>query len=151
VKLRAFVAFACVALGTPPKATGLERPESKDPQQNYVLFCAGCHTLDGSGAAHRVPSLRETLPQFMRVAGGRDYLTHVPGVANSQLSAAAVAEVMNWCSQRFAPELVASGWAPYTADEIASARRTPQLSIKRTRRALVELTSIAAPPAGSDY
>jgi hypothetical protein len=87
----------------------------------------------------------------MKVAGGREYLTHVPGVANSQLSAAAMAEVMNWCSQRFAPELVAAGWARYTAEEIAAARRTPQLAIKHMRRALVEQTTIAAPPQGSDY
>lgn len=151
MKLKAVAAFACVTVAAPLAATALERPESGDPQQNYVLFCAGCHTLDGSGAAHRVPSLRETLPQFMKVAGGREYLTHVPGVANSQLSAAAMADVMNWCSQRFAPELVAAGWAPYTADEIATARRTPQLSIKRMRRALVEQTTIPAPPQGSDY
>jgi len=151
VKRSASVALASIAVAMPLAVSALERPESKDPQQNYVLFCAGCHTLDGSGAAHRVPSLRETLPQFMKVAGGRAYLTHVPGVSNSQLSAAAMAEVMNWCSQRFAPELVAAGWAPYTAEEIASARRTPQLSIKSMRRALVEQTTIPAPPQGSDY
>ena len=148
---RASLLLACVAAATPAAAWALERPESKDPQQNYILFCAGCHTPDGSGAAHRVPSLRETLPQFMKVAGGREYLVHVPGVANSQLSAAAMAEVMNWCSQRFAPDLVSAGWAPYTAEEIAAARRTPQLAIKHMRHRLIELTSLPAPPQGADY
>ena len=149
--VRAVAVLACAALALPLIAGALERPETKDPAQNYLLFCGGCHSPQGAGAAHRVPALNETLPQFLKVAGGRDYLLHVPGVANSQLSDAAMAAVMNWCTQRFAPEQVAQGWQPFTTAEIAAARRAPRLSVKSMRRSLMELTSLPPPPAGADY
>ncbi|MBS0393006.1 MAG: cytochrome c [Proteobacteria bacterium] len=136
--------LACVA-GAP---RALERPESSDVRQNYVLFCGGCHGQAGTGVRHRVPALRETMPRFLSAQGGRELLLHFPGVANSQLSDHALANVMNWCVGEFAPE-AASATQPYTAAEVHAARATPTLNIQRQRAEFMRAAGI--PPGESDY
>ena len=62
----------------------------------FVLHCAGCHGVDGSGARERyVPDLRR-LGDFLRVAGGREFMIGVPGVMGSGLGDREVAAVTNW-------------------------------------------------------
>ncbi len=52
---------------------------------NYLLACRGCHLVDGSGVPPEVPSLRNTLGQFLSSKEGRGYLVRVPGVGLSRL------------------------------------------------------------------
>jgi cytochrome c553 len=120
-----------------PAARALERPESGNAAQNFVLFCAGCHGLDGSGVPGRVPPLPSSLSRLLTVEGGREFLLRVPGVANSALSDAALAAVMNWCIQQFAGEQAAAQQRPYTAAELTAARHEPLLAMRRTRRELL--------------
>ena len=131
-----------------PAARALERPESVDVAQNYVLFCAGCHGLDGAGVAGHVPPLRDSLARLLRIPGGREFLLRVPGVSNSALSDAALAAVMNWCVRQFAGEQSAARQPAYTTAELAAARREPLLAMRRTRGELLARAGVAEPTAG---
>jgi cytochrome c553 len=120
-----------------PVAGALERPESSSAEQNYVLFCGGCHGLAGTGVPHRVPALKDTIGRFLRADGGRELLLRFPGVVNSQLSDVALAQVMNWCVARFAGPDAPAGLRPYSADEVHAARANPPLNTQRSRSELM--------------
>jgi mono/diheme cytochrome c family protein len=124
-------------LAAVPHASALERPESSNVAQNYLLFCGGCHGADGRGVAHRVPPLNGALGRFLRVDGGRELLLRFPGVANSALSDAALAEVMNWCLATFAGPERPAALAPYSAADVRAARASPALNIRRSRAELM--------------
>ena len=128
---------------------GLERPESSSAAQNYLLFCGGCHGVDGGGAPRKVPPLRGAMGRLLGVEGGRDYLMRVPGVSRSALSDARLAEVLNWCVAAFAKDNAPAGVMPFTAAELAAARHRPLLSVQSTRAALLSRTD-ADPAAAKD-
>ncbi|MEM7019194.1 MAG: hypothetical protein AAF512_17865 [Pseudomonadota bacterium] len=70
---------------------------SNKARVNYILFCAGCHRLDGSGSPEsQVPDLREHLAGFARFEAGREYLVQVPGSATVPLNDVDLADVINW-------------------------------------------------------
>jgi len=128
----------------------LERAESASAEQNYVLFCGGCHGVAGTGVAHKVPALNRSVGRFLRVDGGREVLLRFPGVVNSALSDAALAEVMNYCVTRFAAEARPADFRPYSAAEIHAARNNPLLNVQRSRRELLQRLGLPADEAG-DY
>jgi hypothetical protein len=70
-----------------------------NPAQDYTLFCMGCHAAQAEGVPGKVPPLAHSLGLFMRTAAGRNYLLRVPGAANSALSDAQLAAVLNWLAQ----------------------------------------------------
>ena len=106
------------------------------PAQLYMLNCWGCHRPDGEGIPGTAPPLRGAV-DFLRVPGGRQYLISVPGVALSPLSNEQAADVMNWILKSFSKKRVPADFKPYTADEIAKARTTHLLDIKKARAELV--------------
>jgi len=104
---------------------------------DYVLQCMGCHLEDGSGAPGRVPSLAG-VGRFLRVAGGREYLARVPGVAQAPLDDAAVAALLNWMLARFDPAAAAArDFVPFDAAEVGPLRRVPLADAEAARRALL--------------
>lgn len=109
-----------------------------DPAIDYMLQCQGCHTADGSGSPGAVPDLRGNLARFTRVPGGREYLIRVPGSAQSPLSDAELAAVLNWMIDRFGPEQAARDCTPFTAAEVARHRRPPLLEVGKVRRELLQ-------------
>jgi cytochrome c553 len=133
-----------------PVAGALERPESSNAAQNYLLFCGGCHGLAGTGVPHRVPALKDTIGRFLRADGGRELLLRFPGVVNSQLSDAALAEVMNWCVARFAGPDAPTDLHPYSAEEVRAARAIPPLNTQRSRSELMRRLGLSADEA-ADY
>ncbi len=124
------------------EAISLERPESTQPAQNYLLFCAGCHGLTGSGVPNKVPTLTRTLPAFVKSAEGRDFVLRVPGVANSALSDQGVAQVLNWFLASSATSL--AEWQPFTAEEVQRARRMPLMSVSQSRRQLINKMELSS-------
>ncbi len=93
-----------------------------EPRTNYMLNCMGCHVQDGSGAQGKVPSLRETLVPFAGTAAGRRYLVQVPGTAQSVLSDAEIAELLNWMMRELSSRPLPAGIADFTAPEVAAYR-----------------------------
>jgi len=147
------VVMSVLALGLLPACGhALERPESAtNVAQNYVLFCGGCHGEGGRGVPHKVPALAGKIGRFLGVDGGREFLIWVPGVANSQLSDAGTAAVMNLCLEKFTAPAERAGVAPYTAADIAAARRRPMLEVERVRHALLAKAGVSDAEIVVDY
>jgi len=104
----------------------------------YVLHCAGCHSLDGSGSASaRVPDMRQ-LGLFLRVPGGREFLLQVPGVMGSGLNDEQVAQVTNWVLSSIANASIPPHHRRYDAAEVSQARRSPLVDVAATRAVLVQ-------------
>jgi cytochrome c553 len=122
-----------------------------NPAQDYMLFCMGCHGAQAEGVPRKVPPLAHSLGLFMRTAAGRNYLLRVPGAANSALSDAQLAAVLNWLAQQYNSEELSADVPMFTAAEVAAARHAPLVSVLATRREVVrDLAATGAAPA-SDY
>jgi mono/diheme cytochrome c family protein len=130
--VRQLVAIAIVAVSLVIPVVASADPAA----QLYMLNCWGCHRPNGEGIPGTAPPLRGAV-DFLRVPGGREYLISVPGVALSPLSNEQAAEVMNWILKSFSKKRVPVDFKPYTADEIAKARTTHLLDIKKARAELV--------------
>ncbi|HKY80676.1 MAG TPA: cytochrome C [Sphingobium sp.] len=115
------------------------------PRVNYMTECQGCHLPDGSGMAGKVPSMKGEIARFLEVEGGRRFIIQVPGAANSKLSDADLADVMNWIVTTMGrPE--PGRFQPYTADEVAAYRSVRMTDVARTRAQLVrQFVQVPAP------
>jgi cytochrome c553 len=118
------------------------------PQQDYILYCMGCHGPQAEGVPGKVPPLAHALGRYMRTPAGRDYVLRVPGAANSVLSDAQLAGVLNWLAQTFNAEELSSSVALFSAAEVTGLRHSPLPSVLATRREVVRAlaTSGLAPP-----
>ena len=108
-----------------------------DPQTDYILHCRGCHGPDGAGAPGAAPSFRGHVAKFLWVPGGREYLVRVPGTAQSELSDARTATLLNWILHEFSADQVPADFVPYTEDEVARHRRPPLTDVVAVRRDLM--------------
>lgn len=106
---------------------------------NYTMHCQGCHKDDGSGQPGFVPELKGSVAKFLAVPGGREYLVRVPGTAQSMLSDAEAADVLNWMVRSFDPEHVPATFVPYDEREVARLRRSPISQSNAERARLVAL------------
>jgi cytochrome c553 len=105
---------------------------------NFIHYCSGCHLADGSGAPSKgIPSMRDTLGQFLKVTGGREFIVQVPGVMNSPLNDRDIAGLMNWLVPYASPATVPPDVAPYTAAEITRLRKSRPINVFATRQHLV--------------
>ncbi len=140
---RAFAAAAALA------AALLVRAAHGSPQQDYILYCMGCHGDQAQGVPGKVPPLAGSLALFMRSAAGRDYLLRVPGAANSALTDARLTAVLNWLAESFPPEAMTARPEPFTVAEVARVRRSPLANVQETRREVVRALAASgrAPPA----
>src|SRR5690606_35075291 len=112
---------------------------------NYALHCQGCHLADGRETPGLVPALDGTLGRMMRVRSGRDYVIRLPNVTGAQLDDAETAELVTWVVRRFGGDEVPADFAPYTAEEVAAARRAPLIDVEGARRAvLAEVAEVVA-------
>ena len=143
------MARSLVCAATLLAAVALAGTARASPQQDYLLYCMGCHGPGAEGVPGKVPPLAGALARFMRTPEGRNYVLRVPGAANSVLSDAQLAAVLNWLAERYRaaddprPE-------PFTAQEVAAARRTPLADVQARRREVVqELAATGAAPASA--
>jgi hypothetical protein len=107
-------------------------------QANYMLNCMGCHLADGSGAAGKVPSVRDSLVVLSRSSAGRRYLVQVPGASQSPLSDLELAQVLSWMVRNLSARPVPADFAEFTAAEVAAYRRSPLVDVRQTRARLLE-------------
>ena len=119
------------------------------PQQDYVLYCMGCHGPQAEGVPGKVPPLAHALGRYMRSPAGRNYVLRVPGAANSVLSDAQLAAVLNWVAQTFDAEELSDSVPLFTTEEVTGLRHSPLPSVLATRREVVTAlaTTGLAPPA----
>jgi len=121
---------------------------SASPLEDYVLHCMGCHGSQAEGVPGRIPPLAHSLGHFLRSAAGRNYVLRVPGAANSALSNAQLAAVLNWLLSEFNSEEVPPGALPFTAAELQVWRSKPLPAVLATRQSIVStLAASGAAPA----
>src|ERR1700723_1675111 len=132
--MRAAAGFAAIALtgALTGSAWGYE------PLVNYQLRCMGCHLADGSGQPGRVPSIRRSLVLFSTSTAGRDYVVRVPGVAQSPLSDAETAALLNWMARNLSDLKVPASFADYSEAEVQSLRHRPLASVSDVRARLLK-------------
>jgi cytochrome c553 len=128
------LSLAALLLALPAAAAS----DAARARTHYIHHCTGCHLMDGRGVPSKgIPSMRNTLDRFLRVEGGREYIVQVPGVMNSPLGDADIANLMNWLLPYVTPDGLPQGIRPYSAAEIASLRKTRPIDFDGTRRHLV--------------
>lgn len=123
------------AVQTPIAQAGYSTPV------NYQLQCAGCHLGDGSGSkANDVPRMKDFVGNFLKVEGGREFLVRVPGMAQSALNDAQLAELINWLMREdgIAGKSMPAHYQPYTGEEVAAVRRKALLNVPTARVGLIE-------------
>jgi len=132
----AVFAAACSALAMQPVA----QPVVLTPpvQANYMLNCMGCHLADGSGAAGKVPSVRDSLVILSRSSAGRRYLVQVPGASQSPLSDLELAQVLTWMVRNLSAQSVPPDFTDFTAAEVAGYRGSPLVDVRDTRARLLQ-------------
>jgi hypothetical protein len=112
--------------------------EAWSPRTNYILHCQGCHLADGAGTPGKVPALRNEVGRFLQVPGGREFLIQVPGTAQSALSDAEVAAVLNWILENFSKEQLPTDFVAYSAMEISRYRQPPLANVNTVRASLMK-------------
>lgn len=150
-------ALACAMVASQVQARAVPDPNQKHapgneaPQRpiaaagygtavNYQLQCAGCHLSDGSGSqANDIPRMKDFVGNFIKVEGGREFLVRVPGMSQSALSDAQLADLINWImrSDGMAGKSMPANYQPYTASEVAAVRHEAMLNLPHTRAGLI--------------
>ena len=132
----AVFAMTCSAIALQSRAA---QPAVLTPpvEANYMLNCMGCHLADGSGAAGKVPSVRDSMLILSRSTAGRRYLVQVPGAALSPLSDLELAQVLSWMVRNLSARTVPSDFRDFTAAEVAGYRRAPLVNVRETRAQLL--------------
>ena len=125
-------------------ATAANAAWSYQPAVNYQLHCMGCHLADGSGESGRVPSIRRTLLLFSSSPAGRDYVIRVPGVAQSPLSDADTAVLLNWMARNLSDVKLPPGFADYSAAEVHRVRDHPLARVSGIRARLLRTATAKA-------
>ena len=120
------------------------------PGQDYMLYCMGCHGAEARGVPGKIPPLAGALARFMRTSEGRNYVLRVPGAANSALSDARLAAVLNWLAERYgAPDEPRP--APFTEEEVTRARRVPLANVQAARRDVVRNLAATGVAPAAEY
>ncbi len=108
---------------------------------NYLWHCSGCHQPNGGAVPGTdVPGLKN-IGELLDSAEGRSYIVQVPGVADTPLSDAEIADVLNWIVENFNAETAAAGFSRFTADEVTKARQEQLLDPMRARERLIGSTN----------
>lgn len=108
---------------------------------NYQLQCEGCHLGDGTGsAANDTPKMKGFVGNFLKVDGGREFLVRVPGVSQSALNNAQVADLLNWMMRAdgIAGGSAPQDYRPYSEAEVAEIRGKPILDLPQARAGMIE-------------
>jgi hypothetical protein len=135
--LRRFLYGMLCGLALALSGMAVQADGMSSPQINYILHCQGCHLADGSGTPEKVPALKNAAGRFLHVPGGREYLVQVPGTAQSALTDAEVAGVLNWILVNFSNAELPADFIPYSTVEISRVRPHPLANVSATRAGLM--------------
>ena len=112
-----------------------------DPRTDYLLYCRGCHLINGTGVPPEVPTLVNDLGKLVAVPGGREYIIRVPGVSQTAMNNDDLAAVLNWVLSEFNADTTPDNFEPYTGEEVAEARQKVLVDPLKHRASLLEKTS----------
>lgn len=99
--------------------------DDKRAHLNYMLHCQGCHLPQTEGFPGKVPPMKDFVGYFLHSREGREFLIRVPGVAQSALTDAEVADLMNWIVVTYSANQLPSDFEPFTSAEVAVLRVSP--------------------------
>jgi cytochrome c553 len=117
-------------------AQAIAEPAHYNASTNYILRCAGCHAMDGTGSKNGgIPPL-QLIKTFTSDAKGRAYLMHVPGVVSTGLNSKEIAEVINYVADRWGDKSIS--YTPFTEQEVAELRSEKIPDIVSYRREITE-------------
>jgi cytochrome c553 len=119
--LRAAVLAGMTAHAT---AAPVPPPKIEAAQGSYLLYCGGCHGINGHSSDIAVPGLKGQVDAFLCLPAGREYIVRLPNVAFAPLSDAQLAELMNFVVA-LGRTREGRGDRPYTAAEVGVLRRKP--------------------------
>jgi hypothetical protein len=123
--LLATILLAAGSAGAADYAPGAPLERFAGARADYALRCKGCHGFAGEGTPGHVPRLAGFVGRYTHLPDGRTYLMRVPGIARARLDDARLAAVLNWMLAAYGRGQVAPGFAPFTPEEVGSARRRP--------------------------
>ena len=109
-----------------------------DPHADYLLYCRGCHLINGEGVPPDVPSLVNEIGKLVAIPGGREYIVRVPGVSQTAMNNDELAAVLNWVLAKFNADTMPEDFKPYTSEEVAAARSKLLIDPLRYRASLLE-------------
>ena len=81
--------------------------------------------------------MRNFVGSFLKVPGGRDFLVQVPGSANSPLSDADLAELLNWILTTMSSDQLDREFEFYTQAEVEQTRQKVLVDVAEVRSDLV--------------
>ena len=119
--------------------------------QDYMLYCMGCHGSRAEGVPGKVPPLAHVLRLYMRTPAGRNYVLRVPGAANSVLSDAQLAAVLNWLVLSFDSDELSSTVPLFSPSEVTGARHLPLAAVLETRREVIRNLAATGPAPLTNY
>ena len=123
-------------------------------RDKYVLYCAGCHGIEGEGGGggggmKRIFPFAPAIGVFLNDPKGRVYLANVGGVTSAGMTDAETAEVLNYILLSFGQSTNPKTSVPYTPDEIRGLRESrvdDPLALRREIGARLEKAGLRLPP-----
>jgi hypothetical protein len=109
-----------------------------DPRTDYLLYCRGCHLVNGSGVPPEVPTLVNDIGKIVAIPGGREYIIRVPGVSQTAMNNDELSAVLNWVLAEFNADTTPENFAPYTSEEVGAARQKVLVDPLKFRASLLE-------------
>ncbi len=97
--------------------------QAATPRTNYLLYCSGCHLVNGEGNHPNVPTLHGELGRMMTVPAMRDYLVQVPGAAQAPIDDEELTAVINWVLEQWNSDTLPENFNALTLDEVSAARK----------------------------
>lgn len=97
--------------------------QAATPRTNYLLYCSGCHLVNGEGNHPNVPTLHGELGRMMSVPAMRDYLVQVPGAAQAPIDDEELTAVINWVLEQWNSDTLPENFNELTLDEVSAARK----------------------------
>ncbi|MDR3159657.1 MAG: hypothetical protein LBU11_11790 [Zoogloeaceae bacterium] len=119
--------------------------QQRSARVNYILRCAGCHGLDGTGhAPGGIPAFPGYISSIVDDDEGRTYLMHVPGVVASGLKTnQEIADVMNYVAARWGSN---PAFERFTEEEVRARRAAAVVDVVEYRRSIVRRLLSAGKP-----
>jgi len=131
--------LACLAF--PAMLRAAETIDILSPRSNYLLYCGGCHGLNGVSNSRLVPDLKDQVGFFLNLPEGRRYVVRLPNVAFSMTTDEALTGLMNYVVFTLGGSTVPKDTKPYTVCEVSQLRRMPltEVSLIQTRQSMVQI------------